>query len=131
MTEVLDDELQGLLDELRDDPVEPPPDQTLPTNDLEFPVQLDSPELLEPTFAPPLEPAPDSNLLDIDAPPDDGLVKIKEFLVTHDRDYEETKNNIKNDRAKVDIVLQILLTKVQAGGASAAETESLVACAKA
>lgn len=131
MGEVVD-ELQGILDELADqEPMRPivPVSESVQLNIEPAPIgPVVEPQLSNPVPVVVEEP-PD--LVFNDSQDSEDTFKVQEFLTTHERDYEETKRNIRNDRAKVDTVLQLLLQKVQAGGATAAETESLVAAAKA
>jgi len=128
---MIDDDLQGMLEELELDSnepeAEPQPDPELePEPVIANPVP--EPVLEDP---PPAVPAtvPATDLFDPEED-DSDLLNITDFVRQHERDYDAAKNNITRDRAKADQVVAILMQRVEDGGASNQETESLVQAVK-
>jgi hypothetical protein len=80
------------------------------------------PELTEPAPEPEESQQP---YLPIESTPID-LTDIKEVVRRFDRDYDEVQTSLKIDRSKIDMVISILLNRVQNGSASEADTISLV-----
>lgn len=129
MTEI-DDELQGLLEELDIGPEvgeeEPKPVLAPAEKPSEPPPQLPAPILETPES--PAEKA-DTDLFDEEETPP-GVADLQEFVRKHDHDYEEVKTNLRVDRAKADEIVRMLLERVGSGTASNQETESLVQAVK-
>ena len=139
----IDDDLQGLLEELDIGPeigkAESPAPATSPSPAPPPviqgpPVAPEEPKVLP--LSPVLEDAdvlkekePDTNLFEQEeAPPN--AIDLQEFIRNHDRDYNEAKQNLRADRAKADEVVRMLMERVDNGSASSQETESLVQSVK-
>jgi hypothetical protein len=54
------------------------------------------------------------------------ILNLKEMINQHSGDYRRVRQNLEIDRAKIDGVIALLLSKVESGDASSAEVESLV-----
>lgn len=112
--QILDAELQALLGDL-EAVAETllPPIASLP---------VPEPELSEPAVE-----SEQSDRLDllIESTPID-LSDLKEVIKRFDRDYDDVQASLKIDRSKIDVVIGILLSRVQNGSASEADTISLV-----
>lgn len=133
----IDDDLQGLLEELEIGPKvseqepSPAPEKSVkPPQEIQVP-PVPSPHLPAPVLESPesVDTTPATDLFSAeDLPP--GVADLQEFIRKHDHDYEETKTNLRTDRAKADEVVRILLERVGGGSASGQETESLVQAVK-
>jgi hypothetical protein len=58
------------------------------------------------------------------------IIDLRAFIQNHDADYNETKDNLRCDRAKADMVVRGLLERVSESTATAQETEALVSAVK-
>jgi hypothetical protein len=129
---MIDDDLQGMLEELELDSETEEPTKLEPDVEPVKPVVADpvpKPILDDPPPPPVLAPVPPTDLFDTESEPDE-LFDIRDFIKQHERDYGDAKGNIYRDRAKADEVVRILMQRVEDGGASNQETESLVQAVK-
>jgi len=143
MTEI-DDDLQGLLEELDIGPeistdiVSQAPTPSPPISQSVVP-EPTSKKLLPPPPPPPPpileDPKPiveeeekaDTDLFkEENKSEQQGLIDIREFISNHNKDYEEAKCNLRTDRAKADELVRILMERVDGNDATGQETESLV-----
>ena len=144
MTEI-DDDLQGLLKELdigpevsEDASPSPAPVTEVPKPQISPPIPIapepqDSAKVLPlvPILEdpdPPAEKEP-TDLFSSEEPSQDGF-DLQEFIIKHDRYYEEAQSNLRADRAKADELIRMLLDRVERGTASNQETEAVVQAVK-
>ena len=142
----IDDDLQGLLEELdigpeisKEDEIPSLAPSAPPA--LTIPLPLPTIELPEPQGVkvlplvpvlddpdPPKE-KPGTDLFEPEDSPDN-LIDIREFIQRHDADYAEAKANLRTDRAKADELVRLLMARVEDGTASNQETEGAVQAVK-
>ncbi len=117
------DELDGLLDELDDLKDTGPGQGPSPS-----PIPAPSP-VIQPSLVPAADikeemsvpvPVPNNPTMP------DGALDIGTIIRYHNEHYEDIRRNLATDRGKADALVALLLGRVQAGGATDVETESLV-----
>jgi len=129
----IDDDLQGLLEELDIGPEISK--EELPSVPIPVPPAIQPPEpevkVLPPVLEDPdpLKKGEPTDLFRAEEVPED-VLDIREFIRQHNRDYTETKSNLRADRAKADELVRLLLKRVDDGTASNQETEAVVQAIK-
>jgi len=136
----IDDDLQGMLEAL-DLPEEKKEEKLKVSKEIvdrllgEIPIDTSpepiQPQLIDPEIPTNLVESGDSTLLVQDENNNGDIMDLEAIVRQHDRDYDETKDNIRADRTRMARITELLMDRVEDRSATTVETECLVTAAKA